>query len=315
MDTDDDTIVIVGIGCRFPGAENKDEFWNVLLNGENHVIEVPPERWKLDPHYDPDPDAPGKTYVRRAGFIKSYDEWDNRFYGISDVESERMDPQHKYVLDCVHMAMEDGGFTRKLLAASDTGVYIGAMNDDYKSGWNDDLKVTDNYSLTGSSPSLISARVSFVYNLHGPSMVIDTACSSSLVAMHVAAQAIKAGDCSMAICGGVNCILYPDMFVPLSKARMVSPTGQCQAFTAEADGYARGEGCGIVILKKKKQAIADGNKIWAEISTGCNQDGREATPITAPSGNQQEKLLEKVYSGNRINAADIQYIEAHDLII
>ncbi|XP_021371585.1 uncharacterized protein LOC110462085 isoform X2 [Mizuhopecten yessoensis] len=192
-----------------------------------------------------------------------------------------------------------------------TGVYIGMMNDDYKGGTGTDLKTMNNYSLTGTSPSIASARVSYTYNLLGPSITLDTACSSALVAIHIGSQALKTGECNAVICGGVNSILYPDIFVPLSKARMVSPTGQCQTFSDKADGYARGEGCGIVILKTKKQALLDGNKIWASIATACNQDGRTMTPITAPSGLQQRNLLHKLYADKGVNPEDISYIEAH----
>ncbi|XP_069133106.1 phthioceranic/hydroxyphthioceranic acid synthase-like isoform X2 [Argopecten irradians] len=308
---DGNDIVIVGVGCKFPGADDLDEFWRVLSEGENHVIEIPRERWNNNAFYHEDPNEPGKSYVTRAGFIKKYDEWDYKLFNVNKMEAATVDPQQRYVLDCVHMAMEDGGITRRDLNGSNTGVYIGVMNDDYKVRSSDDLNTMTNYSLTGTSTSIISARVSYTYNLLGPSMSIDTACSSALVAIHTASQALKSGDCDVAICGGVNSILYPDIFVPLSKARMVSPTGQCQAFSNKADGYARGEGCGIVILKTKKQAVLDGNKIWAAIATGCNQDGRTTTPITAPSSNQQRNLLVKVYSKTGIDPNDIQYIEAH----
>ncbi|XP_033751244.1 phthiocerol/phenolphthiocerol synthesis polyketide synthase type I PpsD-like [Pecten maximus] len=308
---DDNAFAIVGVGCKFPGADNLDEFWRVLLNGENHVIEIPPERWNVDAFYNEDPMEPGKTNVRRAGFIRKYDMWDNKLFGVSQVETARIDPQQRYVLDCVHMAMEDGGITREDLNETDTGVYIGAMNDDYRESANDELTAMTNYTLTGSSLSIIAARVSYIYNLLGPSMCIDTACSSSLVAIHLAIQAIKSGDCKAAICGGVNSILYPHIFVPLSKARMVSATGQCQAFSDTADGYARGEGCGMVIIKSLKQAKLDGNKIWSVIVTGCNQDGHTATPITAPSGRQQSALLERVYHDYKVDPKTIQYVEAH----
>ncbi|XP_033753057.1 putative uncharacterized protein encoded by LINC00614 [Pecten maximus] len=192
---DDNAIVIVGVGCKFPGADDLDEFWRVLSEGENHVIEIPRERWNNDAFYHKDPSEPGKTYVTRAGFIKRYDEWDNKLFNVNEMEAAWVDPQQRYVLDCVHMAMEDGGITRKDLSGSNTGVYIGVMNDDYKGSSNNDLNDMNNYSLTGTSPSIISARVSYMYNLLGPSMSIDTACSSALVAIHTASQALKSGTC------------------------------------------------------------------------------------------------------------------------
>ncbi|XP_053399168.1 phenolphthiocerol/phthiocerol polyketide synthase subunit C-like [Mercenaria mercenaria] len=308
---DNDEIAIIGIGCRFPGADNVKEFWRVLSNGENHVKEVPPDRWKLDAFYDADPNAPGKTYVRTAGFVKGVEEWDHRFFGINDMEAKLVDPQQRLVLECVHMALEDGGITRKDIDGSDTGVYIGSMTDDYKGHVMDDVGLSSAYSVTGTHSSIISARVSYIYNLLGPSLTLDTACSSSLVAIDLASQAILTGTCNMAVCGGVNVLLDPQMFIALSKARMLSPSGQCKTFTNEADGYARGEGCGIVILKKLKHAIADGNKIWSIIKTGTNQDGHMTTPITAPSGLQQERLIQQTYKRYHVETSKIQVIEAH----
>ncbi|XP_060082562.1 uncharacterized protein LOC132561871 [Ylistrum balloti] len=305
-------IAIVGIGCRFPGANNIQEFWNVLANGENHVKEIPGDRWNLDAVYDADPDAYGKTYVRRAGLLSNHDVWDNDFFGIAEKEASEMDPQQRYVLECVHMALEDGGITRAELDGSSTSVYIGAMNNDSKTSKDGDYSLLTNYSVTGDAASIITARVSYHYNLLGPSLTIDTACSSSLVAVNLATQSLRIGESSMAICGGVNSILYPDMFVTLTKARMASPTGQCQAFSANADGYARGEGCGIIILERLSDALRNDRQIWATIRTGCNQDGQTAKPITAPSEIQQNRLLHDIYLHSyHIDPSHVQYIEAH----
>ncbi|XP_060082561.1 phenolphthiocerol/phthiocerol polyketide synthase subunit C-like [Ylistrum balloti] len=309
---EDDEIAIIGIGCRFPGANNIKEFWNVLVNGENHVKEIPRDRWNVDAVFDPDPDAYGKTYVRQAGLLSNHDVWDNVFFGIAEKEASEMDPQQRYVLECVHMALEDGGITRAELDGSSTSVYIGAMNSDSKTSKDGDYSLMTNYSVTGDSASIITARVSYTYNLLGPSITIDTACSSSLVAVNLATQSLRIGESSMAICGGVNSILYPDMFVTLTKARMASPTGQCQAFSSNADGYARGEGCGIVILEKLSDALKNDRKIWATIRTGCNQDGQTAKPITAPSEIQQNRLLHDIYlKSYHLDPCHVQYIEAH----
>ncbi|XP_033725313.1 probable polyketide synthase 16 [Pecten maximus] len=305
-------IAIVGIGCRFPGANNIREFWNVLVNGENHVKEIPKDRWDIDAIYDPDPDAYGKTNIRRAGLLSQHDVWDNDFFGITKKEAAEMDPQQRYVLECVHMALEDGGITRAELDGSPTSVYIGAMNSDAKSSKDGDYSLMTNYTVTGDAASIITARVSYNYNLQGPSLTIDTACSSSLVAINLATQSLIIGESSMAICGGVNSILYPDMFITLTKARMGSPTGQCQAFSAKADGYARGEGCGIVILERLSDALENNRNIWATIRTGCNQDGNTAKPITAPSEVQQGQLLHNIYHHfYNIDPSHVQYIEAH----
>ncbi|XP_045199576.2 uncharacterized protein LOC123553904 [Mercenaria mercenaria] len=307
----DDEIAVVGIGCRFPGADNIDEFWRVLVEEENHVVDIPTERWNNDAFYSDDKDEPDKLYVKKAAFINSFDKWDNKLFGISDNEAAQIDPQQRHVLECTHMAMEDGGITRKQLSGSSTGVYIGAMGADYKTLFDFDHSEDTNYTVTGASGTILASRVSYVYNLQGPCMVIDTACSSSGVAMHLGSQAIRTGDCDMAICGGVNLMLSPGVFQSLSRAKMLSPTCQCHAFCDTADGYVRGEGCGIVILKSYTKAVEDDNKIWGIIKTGTNQDGRMALPITAPSGEQQEKLLNKLYSQHMIDPSALQYIECH----
>ncbi|XP_055956165.1 phenolphthiocerol/phthiocerol polyketide synthase subunit A-like [Patella vulgata] len=170
---------------------------------------------------------------------------------------------------------------------------------------------SDNYTLTGTSNSIVAARVSYVFNWTGPSMMIDTACSSSLVAVHLACQALRSGECDMAIAGGVNSLMTPDIFIQLSKAGMISPTGKCQAFSENADGYARGEGCGIIILKPLEQALKDNDPIWGTIVTAVNHDGQTVTPITAPSPQQQESLLDIVFDRYRINPESVDYIEAH----
>ncbi|KAH3708557.1 hypothetical protein DPMN_068011 [Dreissena polymorpha] len=306
-----DEIAIVGVGCRFPGADDLSGFWRVLVNGENHVTEVPADRWNVDHFYDPDENAPGKMYVKKAGFIHGVENWDRAFFGISEQEGIMMDPQQRLVLQCVHMAAEDGGFTRKDLAAIKTGVFIGCMTHDFDAQANEDACATGPYSVTGSHSSILSARVSYVYNLTGPALTIDTACSSSLVAIHLGAQALLSGDVDMMICGGVNCLLEPNLFVALCKANMLARDGQCKAFTDDADGYGRGEGCGIVILKRLKDAISDGNKVWGLIKTGTNQDGQYAKPISAPSSEQQEKLIQDVLRKYNIDKNNITVIEAH----
>lgn len=305
-----DEIAIIGVGGRFPGADNLSEFWSVLVNGENHVKDIPKERWNINAFYDADPNKPGKTYVRKAGFVNSFDEWDHRFFGVSEMEAALMDPQQRLVLECVHMALEDGGITRKQIDGTHTGVYVGAMNNDYKSYVDNNFNLGSAYMLTGTDMSIISARVNYTYNLLGPSLTVNTACSSSLVAVNLGIQALTQGECEVAVCGGVNILMDPTLFIPLSKARMLSPTGQCKTYSADADGYARGEGCGIVILKPLKNAILDGNKIWGTIKTGTNQDGRFATPITSPSGRQQTDLLERIYRSGT-DKDKIQVIEAH----
>ncbi|XP_013393592.1 uncharacterized protein LOC106161238 [Lingula anatina] len=303
-------IAIVGAGCRFPGADNLDEFWKVLSNGENHVVDIPIDRWNNDLYYDSDGLSPGKTCIKKAGVIKNYEWFDNDMYGINDEEAQRMDPQQRWVLDCCYMALENGGITLEAVRDSNTGVYIGSMNDGFKDIMQD-LAAINEYSVTGVSSSILSARVSYVFGLRGPSMTIDTACSSSLVAINAASNALQNGDCDMVVCGGVSCFLNPYANIALSKSGMVSPTGQCKAFTAEADGYARGEGCGIVVLKRLKDALENNDNIWALVSSVVNQDGSTAHPMTSPSKDQQMALFKMLRDKQGIDPDDIQYVEAH----
>ncbi|XP_048239891.1 hybrid PKS-NRPS synthetase pytA-like [Haliotis rufescens] len=306
-----DGIAIIGIGCRFPGATCLEEYWDILSKGENHVVDIPPERWNMDAFFDSDVNAVGKSYATKAGLLKNFDHFDNKLFKINETEAAQMDPQQRQVLECTYMALEDAGITRQQIAGQKVGVYIGSMTVDYGDLISNKSPDVTNHTVTGQASSIISNRVSYVYNLTGPSMTIDTACSSSIVAIHQAGLALRAGDCSIAICGGVNLLIHPAYFIKLSKAQMLSPTGQCHAFSANADGYTRGEGCGIVIVKLLSQALHDGDNIWGTIVTGLNQDGRQVTPITAPSGKQQQELLKDIYTRHGIDPTQVDYIEAH----
>ncbi|CAG2233389.1 unnamed protein product [Mytilus edulis] len=304
-----------------PGGKDIDEFWEVLKNGEDHVLDVPKERWNVDIIDIPDLDDEWKEQASKSGLIQDYDKWDNKLFGISDSEAGWMDPQQCLALEVTYSALEDGGFTREKIKGTNTGVYIDSEEEDHNilasqlnmalygttmyeqrfvTRLNESLHEFNNFLVTGMSSSIISNRLSYFFDIRGPSLTIDTACSSALVAIHLGCQAIRSGDCSMAICGGVNSMITPINYIPLIKAGMTSKTGKSHTFSKDADGYARGEGC-------KK----DGDKIWAVIMSGCNQDGKENTPITAPSGKQQIELMERLYSLHGISPADIQYIESH----
>ncbi|KAK7490873.1 hypothetical protein BaRGS_00017929, partial [Batillaria attramentaria] len=300
-------IAIVGIGCRTPGADNIREFWKLLSGGECHVGGVPHDRWNSKAYYDPDPMAPGKAYVQRGAFMKDPEGFDSALYGINDFEASHMSPQQKFLLDCTNMALEDAGITKTQISGTNTG----SMNNDHLATFLGHNNKVATHTVTGTSATMLSARLSYVFNLLGPSMVLDTACSSSLVAIHLGCQAILTGDCNMAICGGVNAMQIPDVYVQLSKARMISPTGLCQTFSDKADGYIRGEGCGVVILKRLEDALHDGDKIWATVCTGTNQDGHTVSPMTAPSGEQQKTLLHSMYGKFGVDVTSIDYIEAH----
>ncbi|XP_038163831.1 highly reducing polyketide synthase cm3B-like [Cyprinodon tularosa] len=308
-DTDGD-VAVIGIGCNFPGGEGLDNFWKVLKEGRNCVVDIPADRFDGTFWQDSDVNKPGKSQTAKAALIEGFNEFDARFFGIPEVEADNMDPQQKLLLQCTFRALEDAGLSMESISGSRTGVYIGLMNRDYEMIRNNNPATISHYNATGTSMSVAANRISFIFNLTGPSLAIDSACSSSLVALHVACQAIKQGDCEMALCGGVNCIIEPRVFVALSKARMISPEGTSKPFSIRADGYGRGEGCGVVLLKPLKKALKENNKIWGVIlKTAVNQDGHSVTPITKPSVTQQEELLRTIYSDSDIK--NVQYIEAH----
>ncbi|XP_038587212.1 mycocerosic acid synthase [Micropterus salmoides] len=308
-DTEDD-VAVIGIGCNFPGGEGLDSFWKVLLEGKNCVVDIPVERFDTTLWYDADDSKPGKTQTTKAALIEGFNEFDHKFFGVTEAEADFMDPQQKLLLQCTYRALEDAGMAMESVSGSRTGVYIGLMNSDYEMLRNDSPTTITHYNGTGTAMSVAANRISFTFNLTGPSFAIDSACSSSSVALHLACQAIKQGDCEMALCGGVSCIIEPRVFVALSKAKMISPEGTSKPFSSRADGYGRGEGCGVVLLKPLKNAIKDCNKIWGIISkTAVNQNGHSVTPITKPSMTQQEELLRRIYSGSDL--ANVQYIEAH----
>ncbi|KAM4605945.1 phthioceranic/hydroxyphthioceranic acid synthase-like [Polymixia lowei] len=311
MEETEDAIAVVGIGCNFPGGEGLDNFWKVLVDGRNCSKPIPKERFDLASWYDSDDNKVGKSRTAKAALIDGFNEFDNRFFGISDSEVEQMDPQQKQLLQCVYRALENAGIPMEKADGTRTGVFFGLMNRDYEqTAAHMHPSVINHWTGTGLAMSIAANRVSYIFNFTGPSMSIDCACSSSLVALHLACQAIRQGDCEMAVCGGVSCIIEPRVFVALSKAKMISPEGTSKPFSSRADGYGRGEGCGVVLLKPLRKAIQDHDHVWGIISkTAVNQDGHIVTPITKPSMVQQEELLRRIYSNSDL--ANVQYIEAH----
>ncbi|XP_076147415.1 phthioceranic/hydroxyphthioceranic acid synthase-like [Alosa pseudoharengus] len=306
-----DDIALIGIGCNFPGGEGLDNFWKVLVEGRNCAVEIPDERFDCSQWYDSDENKPGKTRTKRAALINGFNEFDNKFFGITDAEADQMDPQHKLLLQCSFRALEDAGIPMEKASGTRTGVYIGLMNRDYEVRLSSSSNTITHYFSTGTAMSVAANRISYTFNLTGPSFALDSACSSSLVALHSACQGIRQGDCDMALCGGVSCIFEPNIFVALSKAKMISPDGTSKPFSNKADGYGRGEGCGIVLLKPLQRALMDCDHIWGIISkTAVNQDGRTVTPITKPSMAQQVELLSRIYS-TESDLTSVQYIEAH----
>ena len=305
-------IAIVGLGCRFPGANGAEAFWQLLDEGRDAVSEVPPNRWDVDAFYDPDPDTPGRMSTRWGGFLDQVDQFDAPFFGISRREAVGMDPQHRLLLETCWEALEYAGQSPRALSGSSTGVFLGISTGDYFGLLRaDGLEAMDTYIATGTSHSIAAGRLSYVLGLQGPNVAIDTACSSSLVAIHLACQSLRMQECRMALAGGVNAIVAPDVTVALSKAHMMAPDGRCKTFDASADGFVRGEGCGILVLKRLSDAQADGDSILAVLrGSAVNQDGR-SSGITAPNGAAQRQVLRQAMQAARVNPSDIDYIEAH----
>jgi acyl transferase domain-containing protein len=306
-------VAIIGIGCRFPGGVNgPDDYWQLLQEGRDAISDVPRERWDIDKYYDPNPDAPGKMATRYGGFIEGIDQFDPQFFGISPREAASMDPQQRLVLEVTWEALEHAGQAPDRLAESQTGVFLGVCASDYfQILLRGEGGPSNTYLATGTSHSIASGRLSYVLGLRGPSLSIDTACSSSLVATHLACQSLLAGESRMAIAGGVNAILEPVTTIALSTARMMAPDGRCKAFDAAADGFVRAEGCGIVVLKRLSDAIADGDRVIAVIAgSAINQDGR-SNGLTAPNGRSQEAVLRAALARAGCAAHEIDYVEAH----
>ena len=305
-------IAIVGMACRFPGeASSPEAYWDVLKNGKDVVSEISPQRWGTDFYQHPDQKEPGKSYTFSAGVLPQVDEFDASFFGISPREAAQMDPQQRLLLELTWEALENGEQIPENLSGSQCAVYVGIASTDYAHRRMDDLSSLDPYSMTGNTASIASNRISYVFDLHGPSVSVDTACSSSLVALHQACNAIWSGDAPMAITGGVNMLLHPFGFVGFSKASMLSPRGRCRAFDATGDGYVRAEGSAVLFLKPLEQAEADGDPIHAVIvNTGVNCDGR-TNGITLPSSEGQASLLQSVYGAAGVKPDDLSYLEAH----
>ncbi|MSR12873.1 MAG: SDR family NAD(P)-dependent oxidoreductase [Gammaproteobacteria bacterium] len=308
-------IAIIGMGCRFPGgADDPERFWELLLSGRDAVCEVPTERWDIRRFFDPEPGRLGKTHVREAGFLQqSIYQFDPLPFGVSPREAEAMDPQQRLLLETAWESMEDAGQDFARLRGSLTGVFIGGfMLDTLVIGLNPfNHKLIDQQTASSATMAMLANRLSYVFDLRGPSLSLDSACSSSLVALHYACQSLLSGDCDMALAGGVNVMLIPEVFLALSHARMTSPLGRCMAFDENASGYARGEGCGILVLKTLERAVADGDAIRAVIhATGVNQDGR-TSGITLPNPEAQAGLMREVYRRAKIRPGQVAYVEAH----
>lgn len=308
-------IAIIGMGLRFPGgASDPEEFWRLLAEGTDCIVDIPKDRWDWRRFYDPETDRPGKTHQPQMGFMKvNVEEFDPLFFGMSPREAAILDPQQRLLLESTWEAFEDAGLQEDKLKLSRTGVFIGGFCLDNKlqqlGALNRDL--IGQHTATSSTMVMLSNRISYSFDLRGPSLTIDTACSSALVAAHYACVSIWSGESDMAIAGGVNVMLRPEYPIAMSKGQFLSKHARCKAFDEDAGGYVRGEGAGVVVFKPLSKAIEDGDYVYAVVrSTGSNQDGA-TNGITVPNPDAQEALIREVYAKAGINPKDIKYVEAH----
>jgi acyl transferase domain-containing protein/acyl carrier protein len=311
----DDPIAIIGIGCRFPGSSDSPRaFWELMAEGRDGITEVPEDRWNVDRFWDPDPSKPGKMYVKAGGFLRQrIDQFDALFFGMSPREAEYLDPQQRILLEVAWEAFEDAGIAAEKLAGSDTGVYIGGFMLDGMLTQLSPLNraLIGTHTAVSSTLSILANRLSYVFDLRGPNIAMDTACSSSLVAVHQACQALRRKECSLALAGGVNVMYRPENPISMCKGGFLSKDGRSKSFDARADGYGRGEGAGIVVLKKLSDALRDEDEIYAVIrGTGVNQDGR-TNGITVPNPESQENLVRRVCRDAGVDPRNIRYFEAH----
>ena len=304
-------IAIIGTGCRFPGAFDIESFWQLLRQGIDAIAEVPPERWNINTFYDPEPAKPGKINSRWGGFLEQVDQFDPQFFGISPREAEYIDPQQRLMLEVTWEALENAGLVPEKLSGSQTGVFVGINGSDYDRLGCRNFDNLCAYNGTGSAPGIAANRISYSLNLRGPSVGLDTACSSSLVAVHLACQSLRSIESDLCLVGGVNLMLWPGPSIIFSQAQMTAADGRCKTFDASADGYVRGEGCGVVVLKRLEDALADGDNIQAIIrGSAVNQDGA-SNGLTAPNGPSQQTVIRQALKNAGVTPGQISYVEAH----
>ena len=302
-----DALAILGMACRLPGGvENPDALWQLIHDGVDATCEIPADRWDVERYYAPGR-QPGKMYTRRGGFVTGLDQFDARFFGISGTEATSMDPQQRILLEVCWASLEDAGIAPDSLAGTRTGVFVGIANDDFLPTHRDVL----GFGGVGAHISIAAGRLSYYLDLRGPAMAVDTACSASLVALHLACQSLQRGECDLALVGGANAVVTPNQHLLLSDIGALSPDGRCKAFSASADGFARAEGCGMIVLARRADARAAGHRVRALVrATGLNHDGRSSTLI-APSQEAQAALLRELLADTGLSSQDINYVETH----
>ena len=308
-------LAIVGIGCRLPGgADSAESLWNLLCSETDATRDVPETRWHAARYHDPNPSKVGKIVTRRGGFLSEIDQFDPQFFGISPREAHSLDPQQRLLLHATWEALEDAGIPADGLAGTDVGVFIGGFTLDYQLLQNQGRTSRyrfKSHSATGMMMTMLANRISHAFDFRGPSMTIDTACSGSLVAVHLAAQSIWNGESELALAGGVNIMIGPNTAIAESKSGFLSPQGRSRAFDDSADGYARGEGGAVVVIKPLQRALDDGDDIYAQIlGSAVSQDGH-TDGITVPSEEAQEAAIRTALRRAGVDPTEVGYVEAH----
>ncbi|MGQ3195994.1 MAG: SDR family NAD(P)-dependent oxidoreductase [Hydrogenophaga sp.] len=307
-----DPIAVVGMGCRTPGGvESPADLWELLRDGREAIREVPADRWDGDAWYSTDAAAPAKSLTKWGGFLDRIDGFDAAYFGVLPREAERMDPQQRLLLEVAIEALDDAGLSEAHLQGSRTGVYIASYHSDYAQMQHNDLAAVDARTLTGTLHSVVANRLSYLLDLRGPSLSIDTACSSSLVAIHLACQSLRSGESDLAVAGGVSLMISPELMVSLSKVGFMAPDGRCKTFDESADGFGRGEGCGVVVLKRLADAVADGDRVLGVLrGSAVNSDGH-STLLAAPNGLAQQAMVREALDNAQLEPHRIGFVEAH----